>query len=610
MNQLARLVGRRDEFALLREHLSGVGDARLAIVSGEAGIGKTWLVAEASAAADGVVLSARSLPWSSPMSLQPFTDLLRAAYETDKSWVNEGVDRCPPYVRSSIVNLLPELSEARDVGVAAGPDEYARPRLFAAVRAFWIAFTSVRPCALVIDDAHWADPTTVDLVEYLLAQSGGHLPPLVLTYRREAPGTAAGIVDRFEHLDRAPGVARVRLFGLSRSETATLIADVTGTEPSIETVNAIFARSEGHPLFAAQLATASPGHLPRALVDLFDHALAALDDHATRVAQVLAVAMRPMEQSWLCEVDGLKARDVENAVRQLEQHRLLRPTLDSRVDLRHALLMELIRSRMPDGRRREISGNLARAMAAGPVGEALSASPVELAVLWRDAEHREEELRWRARAAHEAKERHAWTATAEHWRRAIELLATSPDAVAGLEHLTGRTMAEVYSEASEAVHLSGDSDGASDLALLALEHTERDDPMRMAEALRRAGPLVGYRDPARGRKMVDAAIELYQQLPAGCGPSARAPPASLPTQGPRPSRRRRSRHRPRARRGPPARLPGSASSLARRPRLVGHGGRQPGQRLSRTSGPRGPSTSLHRTSGVTSFSRSLTPTSC
>jgi DNA-binding CsgD family transcriptional regulator/tetratricopeptide (TPR) repeat protein len=505
-----RLCGRLEELALLQGHLNGAGDARLVEVAGEAGIGKTALLAAASEAADGLVLSARCLPWSSPMSLQPFADLVRAVLEEDASWAEAAVDGCPPYVRSSMGVLLPELAQDRELPAPLLPDEYARPRLFAAVRAFWIAAASVRSCALVIDDAHWADPTSLDLVEFLLAQPGGELPPLVLTFRTEPPGKAAANAEQLRRIEGAPRVQRVRLFGLSREDTAALIAAATGAEPSVEHANAIFARSEGHPLFATQLATAPPGQLPRALTDLFDAALAALDEDAARLAQGLAVAMRPMELSWLCQVSGLPEDNAQVAVRRLEQHHLLRPATDGRVDLRHALLAELVRARLPDLRRREISGRLAAVMAG-------SSPAAELATLWGDAGNRDEELSWRVRAATDALQRQAATVATSHWSRALELVASRTDEISAVERLTGLTMAALYSEASEAAELSGDPELAAELALQALEHTDPDDLAGRAEALRRAGPLVGYRTPDRGRKMLDEAIELYQQLPASPG---------------------------------------------------------------------------------------------
>ena len=189
----SRIAGRRDELAAVGDHLdSGAG---LLLVTGEAGIGKTALVATAAVGADAFVATGACRPLSSEVPLLPAADLLRQVRREHPTWFDEALMACPPYVGGALGQILPELASEQVPHVSDG---WARQRLFAAIDALLAALHKQQPLALVVEDAHWADATTLDLLELL----GTHSCPLVVTVRTDDPDVDQAFAD---------WLARVRL---------------------------------------------------------------------------------------------------------------------------------------------------------------------------------------------------------------------------------------------------------------------------------------------------------------------------------------------------------------------------------------------------------------
>ena len=122
------------------------------------------------------------LPLSSDVPLLPIATLLRATYDADHGqWLKEALTDAAPYVSASLRRLLPELDLIVDAPTEPD-DEWSRQRLFTAVGSTLTGLAALRPLAVVIEDLHWADATTLDLLEHLLATGPG--VPIVGTWRR------------------------------------------------------------------------------------------------------------------------------------------------------------------------------------------------------------------------------------------------------------------------------------------------------------------------------------------------------------------------------------------------------------------------------------------
>ena len=217
-----RIAGRRGELDAVRRHLrSGTG---LLLVTGEAGIGKTALVTAAVTGAETYVATGACRPLSTEVPLLPVTDLLRQVRQEHPTWFDPVMAGCPAYVRVSLRQILPELAFEETVEVS---EEWARQRLFNAIEALISALREQRPLALLVEDAHWADSTTLDLLELL----GTHQCPMVVTVRTDDPEVGDGVVDWLTRVRRLPGAASLALAPLSLAETTQQLALLVAPPP-------------------------------------------------------------------------------------------------------------------------------------------------------------------------------------------------------------------------------------------------------------------------------------------------------------------------------------------------------------------------------------------
>ena len=304
---IARIAGRRDELAAVRDHLeTGSG---LLLVTGEAGIGKTRLVTTAAALTRGSFVAAGScLPLSSEVPLLPVADALRAVHESDGGqWLEKALSQCAPYVAGSLSLLVPELAQWE---APAPGDDWARQRLFAAVETALRQLSAERRLALLIEDLHWADTATLDLLEHLVTR--GPEVPVFGTWRHDDQTIARANAEWFNRVRRMPAVTTLTLTPLSREETREQLTLLTGQVPGTAFVDSIHRRTQGQPLFTEQLAAyGDPDRpLPSMLADLLDARLGDLTGPAWSAARALGVADRSLSNPLLAEMTELAQPDL------------------------------------------------------------------------------------------------------------------------------------------------------------------------------------------------------------------------------------------------------------------------------------------------------------
>ena len=238
----ARLVGRQEELALLQRALESVVDERLSrvvVILGEAGIGKTRLTSEfvSSLGTEVEALVGRCVSYGEGATYLPLAEIVRQA--------------APKRPQATIAKLLEgdehsELIAERMAELTGQAGSTARTgELFWAVRRFFEALAAKRPLVVVLEDIHWAEPTLLDLIEYLRA------------WTSEAPVLTLCIA-RPDLLQKRPGWGSsgktVPLQPLTGSETGILLAELPGAAELSERACArIVEVAEGNALFVEQL---------------------------------------------------------------------------------------------------------------------------------------------------------------------------------------------------------------------------------------------------------------------------------------------------------------------------------------------------------------------
>ena len=238
-----RIAGRRAELDVVRRHLEA-GSGFL-LVTGEAGIGKTTLVTAAARATDSFVATGHCLPLSTEVPLLPIADCLRSVHDVDAEWFGAAVAACPAYVSPTLAALVPD---AMSVGEPVRTDD--RQLLFSATTTLLRALAAHRRLAILVEDLHWADPATLDLLEHLL----GRTTPVqvVGSWRTGDEATPESGVEWFARVRRLADTTVVGLGPLTREETGQQLR-LLGADLSSR-LDRIHQRSRGQPLFTEQLA--------------------------------------------------------------------------------------------------------------------------------------------------------------------------------------------------------------------------------------------------------------------------------------------------------------------------------------------------------------------
>ena len=434
-------VGRAEELAALDAAFDRVrqGQPSAVLIGGEAGVGKSRLLTEfaARARAVGVTrvlygycleLSAEGLPFA------PFTGVLR---ELVHGLGTDGVAALlPGRGARELARLVPELGEP---DLHGDPGE-ARARMFEQVLALFGRLAEGGPVVLVIEDAHWSDRSTRDLLSFLVGNQrvlDGVL--IVVTFRSDELYRVHPLRPVLAELDRLGWVMRLELPRLTRREGRELAAGLLGREPEPELMDRVFSRSEGNPLFMEALLRGGdllgPG-LPESLRDLVLADVRQLPGQTQEVLGALGVAGQRSGHALLAAVTGLGDRALLAALEPAVSANVLVPAGDG-YGFRHALIREAILGEVLPGERTRLHIRLAEVLAADPSRVAPGRAVIEQAHHWYLAHDaaRALESAWRAAAVAGRSLAHAERLAL--LERILELWPTLPDAAErlGASHL-------------------------------------------------------------------------------------------------------------------------------------------------------------------------------
>lgn len=357
---VASLVNRDAELQILldRFRLACSGSGQVVLIAGEAGIGKSRLVRalseELAAGASPVWLIAHGSAFAQNTPLVPVIHLLEQAIFAEMSAegsVEEKLRRLEELLdehglpRPEHAPLLGALlsipAEERYPSLLLSP-EARRKRTLAAVLALLGALAERQPVVLVVEDLHWIDPSTLDLLDLLLGEISSLPLLLVATFR---PGFTAP-------WHRQTSITQLSLSGLSESHARQLVAQVAeGRQLPAEVRREIVVRTDGNPLFVEELTKAvlesgaplrEPAGVP---VTLGASLLARLDrlGDAKVVAQLAAVLGRTFSLELLEALSWIKAAALSSALGRLVQAEILHrrgAARGVRYTFKHALIQD------------------------------------------------------------------------------------------------------------------------------------------------------------------------------------------------------------------------------------------------------------------------------
>jgi DNA-binding CsgD family transcriptional regulator len=476
----ARLIRRERQLGELFDALDAVGPGgSLLLLSGDAGVGKTRLLDELAARVDNETRVVRG-GCVEEIAYAPWTDALWWLLGAD----GVAPDDLPKNVRSHLARLLPQL----DIGEETPAD--GQHMLFEAIVDLLARASAGKRLALVIDDVHWIDPASGDLLRYV-AQNLRRLPILlVLSYR---PEYAEELRELFTLLARL-GTQRLTLEPLDDDGAGEMAAQLLGRDIDEPEVQRIARASEGNPLFVEELAAAvDDDRVPESLRELLLGTVHRLGEDAQTLVRIAAVIGPRAPRALLAAVTGSDDASAQAMARAAIDARVfVAPDGARSYEFRHALVRQVVLDDLVPDERVALHRRIAAAITEQPSAAVDLDRVAELARHCDAAEDATEALRWSVAAGDQAVRRYAFEAGAAAYERALAWWPTVPDAaeVAGLDHVS------LLLASADAAGYAGHVAGAADLARAALDEASATDPERCVEAVGRAYPLLWSADRA------------------------------------------------------------------------------------------------------------------
>ena len=343
-----QLVGRVAELDSLRDAVAGLEREPAAVVLfGEPGIGKTRLLIELAALADErgcTVLAGSGAELESDLPFAVFVDALD---EYVAGLDPRRLESLEDEIGAELARVLPSLSGLARAGEPTLPDE--RYRAHRAVRELLERIAATKPLVLILDDVHWADPASVELIGALLRRPPAAAVLLVLAARpRQLPDRLAAALERTE---RAGSLGRIGLGALKRDEAGELLGG--GVDAAL--ADRLYQESGGNPFYLEQLARspqlplaaseADPKlgdvEVPRAVLGALAEELGLLAQPTRSLLQGAAVAGDPFEPELAAAAAGAEQEGAMPALDELLALELVRPTnVPRRFRFRHPLRAE------------------------------------------------------------------------------------------------------------------------------------------------------------------------------------------------------------------------------------------------------------------------------
>jgi DNA-binding SARP family transcriptional activator len=497
LESLARsqFVGRQEELRVLDERWRDVVDGRdgVVLVSGEPGIGKTALAARFAQRvhADGAAVLFGQCDAHSAQPYQPIAEALRHyCRQVAPMWE----DRRLPRELAELGRIVPELRDSlpEDAPPAVVGQDSQRFRLFEAVHALLAHAAEQQPVLLILDDAQWADRSTLLLLRHVIRDPDRSRLLVLVTYRDVEVLPDHPLHEVLTDLERLRPMERIALEGLGIEETAGLVSAYAGSRPPPEILREWQERTDGHPFFLHEiLRRTDPGAIessadvdvPVSVKELIERRAAQLGTRAAATLLTAAVIGRQFDLDVLTALVGDSTETTIAALEDAVARGLIIevPEQFDRFTFAHALVRETFYEGHSRTRLIRLHQRVGELLEHGSSG----APAAELAhhfFLARHVAGHERAVRYCAKAGDAAVDALAHETAAGHYGRALEALeAAGPEPERERCELTlalgeaqwragDPAVDETFARAAQSARARGDTDQLARAALGARNH--------------------------------------------------------------------------------------------------------------------------------------------
>ena len=227
-----------------------------------------------------------------------------------------------------------------------------------------------QPLVLIVEDAHWADPSTRDFLSFLIRNRRKERLVVVVTYRTDELHRRHPLRAFLAEADRSRTVTRLSLERFTREELAELLTGILGKVPPPQLVEDMFGRAEGNPFYTEELIAAwgdaAAGRLPDDIRDALMLRIEALGADAQAALRVAAAAGGRVRHALLEAAAPMERSALVGGLREAVAHQVLVQEQEEDVYFRHALLREALVDDLLPGERGPPHAALGRALAADP----------------------------------------------------------------------------------------------------------------------------------------------------------------------------------------------------------------------------------------------------
>jgi tetratricopeptide (TPR) repeat protein len=384
------LVGRSSHLVTLQLLVERAkeGEGHVALIEGEAGIGKSRLVAEAKtyAAAQGfLLLQGNCFPTDLTYPYAPLLDLLRTLSASNLEAPLAAVVKT---LARDIFPLLPELVPDQATLLPRLEPEQEKRRLFAVLATFFLHLSTQSPLLLLIEDVHWSDDTSLDFLHYLARRSASQPLLLLVTYRPDE--MRPELKSWLTQLNRERLAQELRLVPLARSEVDTMLSAIFAQRNTSfdmrrflhgELLDTLYTLTEGNPFFVEETISSliaagdifytqgywnrrsgSAVSIPRSVQDAIQRRIAQVGNEARHVLTLAAVAGRHFDFALLQQLTQYDEHQLLLLVKELVSAQLVIEESADRFAFRHALTRQTIYTQLLTRERRLLHKTIAETM--------------------------------------------------------------------------------------------------------------------------------------------------------------------------------------------------------------------------------------------------------